>query len=96
VLIFRLMSFWLVVLVGWSFYVMLRRTRSEGAMQAACPATRWRQRRGRVSAQQSWLRRYPQWDLQVGEAIEPAKATTPALERRAGSYGATRSSQPPP
>jgi uncharacterized protein (TIRG00374 family) len=51
VLIFRLMSFWLVVLVGWTIFVMLRRARWQGAMRASCPATRWRQRRGRASAQ---------------------------------------------
>jgi uncharacterized membrane protein YbhN (UPF0104 family) len=77
VLIFRLVSFWRVVLVGWTFYVMLHRIRRHGPTRAACPATRWRQRRGRASARQSGLRSYPPWDLQVGGAIEPAKAARP-------------------
>jgi hypothetical protein len=74
--IFRLVSFWLVVLVGWAIYVTLRRARRHGATSALCPATKWRQRRARVSAQQSGLLSYPPWDLQTGGAIERAKATT--------------------
>jgi len=53
VLIFRLVSFWLVVLVGWAIYVMLRQDRGHDGMRASFPATRWRQPRGRASAQQS-------------------------------------------
>jgi uncharacterized membrane protein YbhN (UPF0104 family) len=39
VLIFRLVSFWLVVLVGWAIYVTLRRSRRYGAMPASLQAT---------------------------------------------------------
>jgi uncharacterized protein (TIRG00374 family) len=53
VLTFRLVSFWLVVLVGWAIYVVLRRATRHGAMRDSYPATRWRQPRGGASAHQS-------------------------------------------
>jgi uncharacterized membrane protein YbhN (UPF0104 family) len=56
VLIFRLVSFWLVVSVGWIVYLMLRPARGQAAMSASYPATKWR-RRG--PTQRSGLHNYP-------------------------------------
>jgi hypothetical protein len=67
VLIFRLVTFWLIMLVGWTIYGVLHRARRHGAIPPSCPAARWRQQRGRASSQQSGLSSTRLGDLQRPE-----------------------------